>query len=712
MRGRGGSSPPGHLTPRSRAGRVGQTDRARGRQAMSGGRLARILIAAVLAVLVVVPASAGAATGRQWSWRSCNAEAGRASKCAVAQVPLNYPAPNGPAISIALTRLPATDPAHRIGSLFLAPGGPGLSGVDYVLEAGARLFTDEVRARFDLVGFDPRGIARSTPLRCFDSPTQWPPSLPFTFPLTREQAAQWAAKDRALESACRQRGGPILNHMSTANAARDLDVLRELVGDNQLSYDGTSYGTYLGVTYANLFPDRVRALVLDGVDDPIAWSTGRGNQGRRVPFTTRLRIDVGTQQTLSQFFRLCDAGGPRCAFSGHAARRDAALVRRLRQHPPDPRPARPPVRRACPPAAPTSRRPRPRGRIDPDRGLHDPDRHDRLHALRLVELDRPRGPPRAPRGPLGGAPAGDRAPVARDGRSAAAVPGCAGARAASRHRGELPQLARGPAGRRVLGQYEPDRLRGLVGQRHSRRRALRLLRPLLDVAVEPLRRVARRRRGPVHGAVEREDGASCPRDRQPVRSRDALRRRGDRPPPAAALGAAHAQGMGSHVAVLVIVRGHNDRALPPRPPAPAAPDGLPPGRRAVHDGSTLSVKATKVPSSIRDLIQASRDDHEVSGRGQRGAGQPAGSVLGRLGHGQRLPPQPVPHERPHRPLRRLNPRGGRPRPPPEVAPASTRRRRRDRDQAAPRAQPRPRGAVGRRPHRARLDRRAQSLRPA
>jgi pimeloyl-ACP methyl ester carboxylesterase len=302
---------------------------------MSGVRLARILIAAVLALLVVVPASAGAATGQQLSWQSCHAEAGPAFQCAVAQVPLNYSAPHGPAISIALTRLPATDPAHRIGSLFLDPGGPGLSGVDYVLEAGARLFTDEVRARFDLVGFDPRGIARSTPLRCFDSPSQWPPSLPFTFPLTREQAAQWAAKDRALESACRQRGGPILNHMSTANAARDLDVLRELVGDNQLSYDGTSYGTYLGVTYANLFPDRVRALVLDGVDDPIAWSTGRGTQGRRVPFTTRLRIDVGTQQTLSQFFRLCDAGGPRCAFSGHAARRYAALVRRLRQHPVD-----------------------------------------------------------------------------------------------------------------------------------------------------------------------------------------------------------------------------------------------------------------------------------------------------------------------------------------------------------------------------------------
>src|SRR3954465_11727409 len=110
MRGRGGSSPPGRLDPRSRAGRVGQTDRARGRQAMSGVRLARILIAAVLAGLVVVPAPAGAATGQHLSWQSCHAEAGPAFQCAVAQVPLNYSAPNGPAISIALTRLPAAPP--------------------------------------------------------------------------------------------------------------------------------------------------------------------------------------------------------------------------------------------------------------------------------------------------------------------------------------------------------------------------------------------------------------------------------------------------------------------------------------------------------------------------------------------------------------------------------------------------------------------------
>jgi pimeloyl-ACP methyl ester carboxylesterase len=94
-----------------------------------------------------------------------------------------------------------------------------------------------------------------------------------------------------------------------------------------------SYGSYLGVTYANLFPDRVRALVVDGVIDPIAWATGRGAEGSQVPFSTRLHSDEGAQATLQEFFRLCDAGGARCAFSGNAADRFAALAERLRREP-------------------------------------------------------------------------------------------------------------------------------------------------------------------------------------------------------------------------------------------------------------------------------------------------------------------------------------------------------------------------------------------
>ena len=122
------------------------------------------------------------------------------------RVPLDYDRPRGAKISLALARLPATDPARRIGSLFLNPGGPGASGVDFLLGAGPSLYTDEVRARFDLIGFDPRGIIGSTPLRCFDTPEEWEPYFtPFAFPLTREEEQAWIAGDSYLRRACDRR---------------------------------------------------------------------------------------------------------------------------------------------------------------------------------------------------------------------------------------------------------------------------------------------------------------------------------------------------------------------------------------------------------------------------------------------------------------------------------------------------------------------------
>jgi pimeloyl-ACP methyl ester carboxylesterase len=217
------------------------------------------------------------------------------------------------------------------------PGGPGGSGVDAVLNAGPELFTGpgaEVRARFDIVGFDPRGIARSTALRCFGNSRQWGGYFtPFAFPSTPQEEQVWIGADLFLDGNCAQRGGSIADHMSTANVARDLDVLRRAVDDDGLTYYGVSYGSYLGVTYANLFPNRVRALVVDGVLDPIEWATGVGNEGSTIPFSTRLKSDVGAQATLQEFFRLCDAGGPACAFGPNAAARFADLASRLKSHP-------------------------------------------------------------------------------------------------------------------------------------------------------------------------------------------------------------------------------------------------------------------------------------------------------------------------------------------------------------------------------------------
>ena len=305
--------------------------------AYDGSRTRLRLLVAVLVLAAVLVAPRAALAGRggtpSIAWSPCNGQ----FECATVDVPLDYDRPRGPSVELALRRLPAADPSRRIGSLFLNPGGPGRSGVGFVLTDGPTLFTEEVRARYDLVGFDPRGIVHSTPARCFDSAEQWNPpfEVPFVFPQTREEERLRVAADHYIVDACDRRAGPIIEHMSTANVARDLDVLRERVGDRELHYVGYSYGSYLGITYAALFPDRVGALVIDGVLDPVAWSSGQGREGSFLPVSTRLRSHRSAQATLEEFFRLCDAAGPRCAFSGAAAERFAALADRVRRDPID-----------------------------------------------------------------------------------------------------------------------------------------------------------------------------------------------------------------------------------------------------------------------------------------------------------------------------------------------------------------------------------------
>lgn len=273
---------------------------------------------------------AGASPGHI-AWSRCYQQFGP-FQCGTLQVPLDYDQPNGTTISLAVVRLPATDPAHRIGSLFLNPGGPGGSGVDFDVFAGPFLFTDEVRAKFDLVGFDPRGVARSTALHCFGTDRQWGPFfLPIAFPSNPAEVELWRNADLFLDAACDQRAGRIVEHMATANVARDLDVLRQAVGDAQLNYAGGSYGTFLGQTYANMFPDNIRAMIIDGVLDPIAWTTGNGD-GSTVPFSTRLRSDQGAQATLDEFFRLCDTG-VNCAFAPDSEARFISLGDALKLHP-------------------------------------------------------------------------------------------------------------------------------------------------------------------------------------------------------------------------------------------------------------------------------------------------------------------------------------------------------------------------------------------
>lgn len=262
-------------------------------------------------------------------WRLCDEPELAGFECGRIRVPLDYDRPNGRKIWVRMARLPAADQANKLGTIFLNPGGPGGSGINFLGGAGPFLFTDEVRAHYDLVGFDPRGIARSTPLRCFDT---FEDSLlafpPFAFPIGAEQEAIEKASTEYLADACQDDGGRIMRHMSTANVARDLDVMRSAVGDKKLNYAGYSYGSYLGTVYANLFPERVGRLVVDGILDPVAWL----NTGGATPFSERLRSDMGAQATLDEFFRLCEEAGPTsCAFAPASSERFDAMADKLRE---------------------------------------------------------------------------------------------------------------------------------------------------------------------------------------------------------------------------------------------------------------------------------------------------------------------------------------------------------------------------------------------
>ena len=201
-------------------------------------------------------------------WEPCDKQL----QCAKVLVPLDYGAPDGTAITLALTRKPATGKARR-GSLFLNPGGPGGSGIDFVSSFRRQGLED-----YDLVGWDPRGVGQSTPVQCGGADFEQLTSMDNSPDSTVEETALLEA-DRQLGLQCLQESGPLLEHISTVETARDLDLLRGLVEDDKLNFFGASYGTRIGATYAQLFPGRVGRLVLDGAvnitdDDSVSQAQG------------------------------------------------------------------------------------------------------------------------------------------------------------------------------------------------------------------------------------------------------------------------------------------------------------------------------------------------------------------------------------------------------------------------------------------------------
>lgn len=253
-------------------------------------------------------------------------------RCGTAEVPLDYDMPDGATISLNVVKRPADLPAQKIGSLFVNPGGPGGSAADFAGYA-ASVLGAPVRQRFDVIGVDPRGVAGSTVVTCETKGggPGLPPAPRESFPRGERQTQEWFTYDEAVREACRTGGNAVLDHMTTADTARDMDLIRQAVGDPTLNYYGISYGTQLGSTYAAMFPGRVRSMVLDAVLDPVEWTTGRFGTGQKYTVSARLGSGYGAWEALESALAECDRAGRRdCAQAGDIAREWERLVGKLR----------------------------------------------------------------------------------------------------------------------------------------------------------------------------------------------------------------------------------------------------------------------------------------------------------------------------------------------------------------------------------------------
>jgi pimeloyl-ACP methyl ester carboxylesterase len=229
--------------------------------------------------------------------------AGTGLQCAAVPVPLDYADPDGPRIEIGIARLPARDPARRIGNLFVNPGGPGASGVEWAIGAalGLPLMSDALRDRFDVIGFDPRGVGTSTPVLCDPDLFNEEVSL---FPRNQAEFDALVAHNRAFGESCLRMTGPLLAHIDTVSAARDIEAVRLALGGETLRYLGLSYGTALGAQYAALYPDQIRAMALDAALD------------HNLPEITMLVDEASSYEaSFNRFVAWC-AEDERCALHG------------------------------------------------------------------------------------------------------------------------------------------------------------------------------------------------------------------------------------------------------------------------------------------------------------------------------------------------------------------------------------------------------------
>ena len=252
-------------------------------------------------------------------WRACD----DGFQCSTVRVQLDDRDASKGTFDLAVARKRATS-KQRIGSLLVNPGGPGASAIDF-LEDAYLSFPAQVRARFDLVAFDPRGIGRSSAVRCattaeLDRYLSLDPS-----PTTPAALEAYAQANRALDAGCAQRSGRILPYVGTDTVADDMDRVRAAVGDDKLSYLGYSYGTAIGAAYLDRHPTRVRAMVLDGAIDPtLSWEQLAGGQG--IGFDRAMAAFLANCQATSCAFRQSVTGEIGAAYDRLAARVESAAL--------------------------------------------------------------------------------------------------------------------------------------------------------------------------------------------------------------------------------------------------------------------------------------------------------------------------------------------------------------------------------------------------
>jgi pimeloyl-ACP methyl ester carboxylesterase len=245
------------------------------------------------------------------SWKACTT----GMQCATAKVPLDWSKPTGATIHLALIRHQATD-GHPLGSLLVNPGGPGGSGFNFVKDSLTFAVDKTLESHYDIIGFDPRGVNRSSAVKCYTNPKTLDNYI-YSIPKGAIGSDEWITEveqqNKTFGAECAKDTGALLGHVDTVSAAKDLDVLRAALGNKKLDYLGYSYGTLLGQTYANLFPKKTGRLVLDGVVDPTV-----------TPFELDADQAQGFELDLRAFLAEC----PKlkgCPFTGTVAQSEASI---------------------------------------------------------------------------------------------------------------------------------------------------------------------------------------------------------------------------------------------------------------------------------------------------------------------------------------------------------------------------------------------------